>query len=219
MPEPETAAPAASDASAPPSSQSDAPADDGYDPKWMGSLDSRRKADIEEFFKQHPVYQERDALKSTVARREKWGNLTREQVEGLSDPIGTLERYKAILVAKGVATQEDIEDAQTPRELELVLRGVKAPAAPAPASKTGSKDGDENPFFSQLDAWAKSRGVTLPPASGTKPRDPPSANEVLGNRGAGVQGAQSHKEMFRGDKPLPSAAEIDRAVAAEFQNR
>ncbi len=29
----------------------------------------------------------------------------------------------------------------------------------ASPAKTGSKDGEDNPFFSQLDAWAKARGL------------------------------------------------------------
>ena len=174
MPEtPETPQQQATSAgSAAPSSPSGAQAqDDGYDPSWMTKLTPRHKADFEEFTKTLPVYKEREALQNEVSRRQKWGNLTREQVESLNDPMQSLESYKALMVDHGIATAEDMEPAQTPRELWLSLRGRKATAAPTPVA--GSKDGEENPFFSQLDAWAQSRGIV--PNRGTGPKNPANA--------------------------------------------
>ena len=163
----------ATEGSATPSAPSDAGAgNDGYDPQWVGKLTPRHKQDMEELFKTLPVHKELEAAKGEISRRQKWGNLTREQVESLADPVSSLENYKALLVRTGIATQEEVEIAQTPRELWILTQGRTA--KPAQASQAGSKDGEQNPFFSQLDAWAKSRGIT--PSDGAKK---PAGTEAL----------------------------------------
>ena len=157
----------APEGSATPSGTSDAGAgNDGYDPQWIGKLTPRHKQDMEEFTKTLPVYKELETMRAEVGRKQKWGNYTKDVVESLTDPISTLDSYKALLVRNRIATEQEVEEARTPRELLLIAMGRSERATPAPAA--GSKDGEQNPFFSQLDAWAKSRGI-VPPDGAKKP--------------------------------------------------
>ena len=185
---------ATSGAPAAPSPESGAkPEDDGYDPLWMTKFTPRHKADLEAFSLTLPVYKERDELKNDIQRRQKWGNFTRDEVESLMSNERALEEYKAIATDLGVATKEDLELAQTPRELRLLLLGRKAITN---AAQKGSKDNEENPFFSQLDAWAKVRGLVPSAPAPKNPADARLPSTTPG--GTRVAGQKTHAELADG---------------------
>ena len=172
----------------------------------MTKLTPRHKADIEEFSKTLPVYKERESLQNEMNRRTKWGNLSKDQIESFTNSAQSFDEYKSLVVELGVATEEELEDAQTPRELRLLLKGRAVKLAPKPQTEAGSKDGDKNPFFSQFDAWAKARGIAVP-ANGVKPDDGPIQ---LPGSGRAAQ-RQTYKELI---SSKASPAEIDAANAA-----
>lgn len=216
MPENDTtlaAQQATSTAPAPSPSQSEVQSqDDGYDPQWMTKLTPRHKSDLEEFSKTLPAHRELESAKASIARREKWGNATRDEIERILDNESELGEAKQLLISLGIATKDDLEDLRTHRELRIKLSGRKASAPATP----GSKDGEENPFFSQLDAWAKSRGIPVPDAN---PRSEADGKWKAPGNGARGTGAQSYKDILKSGKPLPSAAEIDAQTARFLQGR
>lgn len=205
-PTPETRQQATSTAPAPSPSQSEATSqDDGYDPQWMTKLTPRHKSDLEEFSRTLPAHKELESAKASIARREKWGNASRDEIERILDNESELGEAKQLLIDLGIATKDDLEDLRTHRELRIKLSGRKA-SAPA-AAKAGSQDGEENPFFSQLDAWAKARGIAPKPARSE------ADGEWKVPGGGGGPAPLDYKERLRSGKPLPSAAEIDRDTA------
>ena len=162
--------------SAPPSSAPDTKANDGYDPQWLAKLDDRRRTDLRKFFEADPIHTEHKTLKDEISRRQAWGNLSKDQIASMTDATHAFDEYKSLVLDLGIATKDDIELAQTPRELRLLLRGRTAQKPQGQQANTAT-EGD--PFTARLNQWAKDNGLRLVP----DPKAAPAQTEPIATGG------------------------------------
>lgn len=134
---------------APPPPAGNAPAGE-YDPRWLESLDERRMADVQAWGEHYHstkvkgVDAELQSLRTQLGVAKKAADPAIVAMLGDHDTFLT-ELKQAAATLYGIS-EEDVKEAQTVRELRLLMRGLRtaqggrAPAPPAAEAQTAMKE-------------------------------------------------------------------------------